>query len=56
MSDTRKADEPPVTTDDLSRLIGDDPNTFSDGVIVVCAGEWRRLPDGRWQWWEVVDD
>jgi hypothetical protein len=25
----------------------DDPS----GIIPVCAGEWRREPDGRWRFW-----
>lgn len=32
------------------------PDGFAQGVIAVCAGEWRRCPDMRWRFFSDDDN
>jgi hypothetical protein len=40
----------------LQEVFGCEPDDeplpgMAEGAIPVCAGEWRRRPDNRWQFW-----
>lgn len=44
-----------VTATELVRDVFGEDGDFElpDGdTIGVCAGEWRREPDGRWRFWQ----
>lgn len=32
-----------------------DQPDLSSGVVQVCAGEWRREPDGRWRFYKDTE-
>jgi hypothetical protein len=55
-----KATEDVVTEDVLKAAVfgmePEDDLPERDGRIPVCAGEWRREPDGRWRFWENEED
>lgn len=46
-----------VTTRELIEDVfgGDDDALPDRDAIPVCAGEWRREPDGRWRFWQHPD-
>lgn len=39
-----------LDTDELAEVFGEAPEE-DETVIAVCAGEWRKEPDGRWRVW-----
>lgn len=55
--DTFTATADLATAEELLEIFdgGHDPDCESilaSGKVQVCAGEWRREPDGRWRFWK----
>lgn len=51
MSELRATDDVVTTEVLFVDVFGDEVPDDLPATIGVCAGEWRREPDGRWRFW-----